>query len=187
MCNFEDRIKKILLSNKDVQDIYDEIETETIKEEILQYLEDNNLGTDIKELGLKEEDLKNPKYMHDLEEEDYNILEELEEATEDFASNIQILYKYISDDYGSSNISSDSRDFCKSVVRRTTNSLLTRKDILALNSANPGFGKGGSNSYSVFKYRGGSYCVHFWIKFKFNKKTLTLVEIDDTHNQPFLG
>ena len=50
------------------------------------------------------------------------------------------------------------------------------EDIVALNSAQPGMGKGGSDSYSVFNYRGGSNCRHIWVKYLFDPKTMNLVK-----------
>ena len=49
-------------------------------------------------------------------------------------------------------------------------------DILKLNGSNKGFGAGGSNIYSVFKFRGGVNCKHIWVKYLFNKTTNALVE-----------
>jgi hypothetical protein len=49
-------------------------------------------------------------------------------------------------------------------------------DILKLNGSNKGFGQGGSNIYSVFRFRGGVNCKHIWVKYVFNKKTKELVE-----------
>ena len=49
-------------------------------------------------------------------------------------------------------------------------------DILKLNGSNKGFGQGGSNIYSVFKFRGGVNCKHIWVKYSYNKKTRELVK-----------
>ena len=54
------------------------------------------------------------------------------------------------------------RGFCRTMVG--LNRVYTRPDITSMNSLNPGFGAGGSRSYSVFKYKGGPNCQHYWEK-----------------------
>ena len=52
------------------------------------------------------------------------------------------------------------RGFCKAMLR--LNKVYRRDEITDLNSANPGFGRGGSGRYSVFEYKGGPNCRHYW-------------------------
>jgi hypothetical protein len=52
------------------------------------------------------------------------------------------------------------RAFCATL--KGLNRIYTRGDITAMDNFNPGFGSGGSNSYSVFKYKGGPNCQHYW-------------------------
>ena len=54
------------------------------------------------------------------------------------------------------------RGFCRTMVG--LNRVYSRADITRMNSLNPGFGAGGSGSYSVFKYKGGPNCQHYWEK-----------------------
>lgn len=54
------------------------------------------------------------------------------------------------------------RGFCQALQR--LNKVYRREEITQLNTANPGLGEGGSNSYSVFKYKGGVNCRHYWEK-----------------------
>ena len=71
----------------------------------------------------------------------------------------KLYYRY------SSNLSSDSRNFCRIMVAlRKARNVYTRKAILNAGSraVNPGFGKNGSNTYSVWNWKGGVYCHHFW-------------------------
>ena len=86
------------------------------------------------------------------------------------------LYRYISTQYGPSNIGPRTRPFCKTLVSRTNLSLMRKQDIDMLNSSNPGFGKGGSNTYSVFNWRGGVNCKHIWVKYKFDTTTNNLIK-----------
>ena len=55
---------------------------------------------------------------------------------------------------------SGQRFFCQAL--KGLNKVYTREDITRMNRFNPGFGAGGSNSYSVFEYKGGPNCQHYW-------------------------
>ncbi len=90
----------------------------------------------------------------------------------------------MSNDYGPSNIGDNTRNFCEQLVKRTRASLMRFEDIVALNSSNPGLGKGGSNSYSIFDYRGGVNCKHMWIKYLYQVDTKNLVKSPTQPNQP---
>ncbi len=57
------------------------------------------------------------------------------------------------------------------------------KIIVRLNSSNPGLGKGGSDTYSVFEWRGGVNCRHIWVKYKYDTDTKALVKAP-TSEQP---
>lgn len=52
------------------------------------------------------------------------------------------------------------RTFCRAMLR--LNKVYTEEEIGQMNGFNPGFGAGGSNSYDIFKYKGGPNCQHFW-------------------------
>jgi hypothetical protein len=45
---------------------------------------------------------------------------------------------------------------------KALNRIYSREDITLMNRFNPGFGAGGSNTYSVFEYKGGTNCRHYW-------------------------
>lgn len=137
------------------------------KNQFLKFIEENQLGVSIEELGITEEQLNDPKYQFSIEESDMNF-EQL-----DFA--VIRLYRYTSNDYGASGVGSNTRDFCRQLVQRTKASLMRYEDIDRLNSAQPGMGKGGSNSYSVFNWRGGDNCKHIWVKYLFDTTTTNLV------------
>ena len=55
---------------------------------------------------------------------------------------------------------SGQRTFCATL--KALNKVYSREDITRMNRFNPGFGIGGSASYSVFEYKGGPNCQHFW-------------------------
>ena len=52
------------------------------------------------------------------------------------------------------------RTFCRAMLR--LNKVYTEEEIGQMNGFNPGFGAGGTNSYDIFKYKGGPNCQHFW-------------------------
>jgi len=143
----------------------------------------NNLGISISNLGIDIADLNSLDYIWDINDEDKGIPSE----TTQFASQEQFrvinLYRYISREYGPSYIGANTRRFCKMVVSRTNNSLMRYEDIIRLNSQNPGLGKGGSNTYSVFEWRGGANCKHIWVKYKYDTETRNLVQAPVT-DQP---
>ena len=170
-----EEIKKILLSSDNEIDAINAIKEVTAKENILDALDDPELGVSIESLGLTIEDLDNVNFMHVINDNDLNISDSQGFAKSDF----QNLYRYVahtSSGYGSDNIGTNSRSFCKKVAKRTNIALMRYVDILKLNGSNKGFGQGGSNIYSVFRFRGGVNCKHIWVKYVYNKRTKELVE-----------
>tara|TARA_R110000822_G_scaffold65772_6_gene160926 strand:+ start:2431 stop:3474 length:1044 start_codon:yes stop_codon:yes gene_type:complete len=62
------------------------------------------------------------------------------------------------------------RTFCATL--KALNRVYSREDITRMNSFNPGFGAGGSSTYSIFDYKGGPNCQHYWEELvKFNNGT----------------
>ena len=52
------------------------------------------------------------------------------------------------------------RTFCATL--KALNRVYSREDITRMNRFNPGFGANGTASYSVFEYKGGPNCRHYW-------------------------
>ena len=52
------------------------------------------------------------------------------------------------------------RTFCATL--KALNRTYSREDITRMNRFNPGFGASGTASYSVFEYKGGPNCRHYW-------------------------
>ena len=82
----------------------------------------------------------------------------------------KVRYEY-SEKYSSDN----SRNFCKNMMERTGKGLVYRKediDQASFQGVNKSFGHKG-NSYSLFKYKGGVNCGHFWNEnlYRLKKKT----------------
>jgi hypothetical protein len=60
------------------------------------------------------------------------------------------------------------RDFCAAMMSNTDR--LFRKediDMMSKRAVNPGFGEGGSNTYDVFRFKGGPRCHHRWSRVTF--------------------
>ena len=164
-----EELKDILKVSLSEEETVQQIVETVAKQNIIDALDDPELGVSIESLGLTIEDLDNINFMHVIPEN------EIEEFAK---SDLTNLYRYVahtSSGYGSDNIGSNSRSFCKKVSKRTNVSLMRYVDILKLNGSNKGFGAGGSNIYSVFRFRGGVNCRHIWVKYVFNKKTKALV------------
>lgn len=182
MSDYRDKLKNIIMSVSDELDALIQIKEETAKQNIIDALDNEELGISIESLGLTIEDLDNVKFMHVITSDDIE---------EKFANtDITTLYRYVahsSSGYGSDNIGSNSRSFCKKLSKRTNTSLMRYVDILKLNGSNKGFGQGGSNIYSVFKYRGGVNCKHIWVKYFFNKKTKKLIEAPKSDQPKQIG
>lgn len=68
---------------------------------------------------------------------------------------------------------SKSRDFCARMVALAQEGLVFRKeDITDMDNkpVNAGFGVDGSATYSIWKYKGGAWCQHFWTRKIYRRK-----------------
>jgi hypothetical protein len=63
-----------------------------------------------------------------------------------------------------------SREFCKKMVEAAK--VYKKEDILKAGKrvVNAGFGEGGKNTYSVWKFKGGPRCHHYWMRLTYLKK-----------------
>ena len=59
---------------------------------------------------------------------------------------------------------SGERDFCRKMTN--TNKIYRKEDIIAMGrkAVNPGWGVGGANTYSIWKWKGGGLCKHKWFR-----------------------
>jgi len=62
---------------------------------------------------------------------------------------------------------SESREFCSKMV--AAKKLYRKEDIIAMgkksaNPVNPGWGPNGADTYSIWLYKGGGSCRHFWMR-----------------------
>jgi hypothetical protein len=82
----------------------------------------------------------------------------------------KVRYEY-SEKYKSAN----SRNFCSNMMKRTANGVVYRKediDQASFSGVNNSFGHKGQN-YSLFEYKGGVNCGHFWNENLYRLKTKT--------------
>tara|TARA_R110002051_G_scaffold110834_1_gene183516 strand:- start:211 stop:1491 length:1281 start_codon:yes stop_codon:yes gene_type:complete len=73
----------------------------------------------------------------------------------------RVRYVYSNDNF-LTNKSGTRRKFCQQMMG--ANKLYRKEDIINMGkkAVNPGFGKGGANKYSIWLYKGGPQCFHFW-------------------------
>lgn len=85
--------------------------------------------------------------------------------SEQDTENFKIRYRYAPLTAGA-----NSRQFCKKMV--AANKVYRKEDILRMGTTkvNPGFGVGGSDTYSIWLYKGGARCNHKWQRITYVKK-----------------
>ena len=73
----------------------------------------------------------------------------------------RVRYVYSQDNF-LTNKSGTKREFCRKMTGQ--NKLYRKEDIINMGSkaVNPGFGRDGANTYSIWLYKGGPQCFHFW-------------------------
>lgn len=66
--------------------------------------------------------------------------------------------------YAPNRVSPNTREFCRKMI--AAKKVYRKEDIVAMTDkvVNAGFGKGGSNTYSVWLYKGGARCQHKWFR-----------------------
>jgi hypothetical protein len=79
----------------------------------------------------------------------------------------EFLVRYM---YSPQSYSANSRKFCKKMV--DAKKVYRKEDIISMDEkvVNAGFGKGGSNTYSIWLYKGGARCQHKWVRKTFVRK-----------------
>jgi hypothetical protein len=71
----------------------------------------------------------------------------------------KIRYRY------SQNLSDNSRLFCKNMVANSKGGVVYRfEDIQDMEGVNKEFAPKGKSSYSIWKFKGGAYCHHKWVR-----------------------
>ncbi len=92
----------------------------------------------------------------------------------------RVRYVYSNDNF-ITNKSGTRRKFCQQMMGQ--NKLYRKEDIINMGSkaVNPGFGRGGAATYSIWLYKGGPQCFHFWSRriFKTTAGESKTSKIDD--------
>ena len=72
--------------------------------------------------------------------------------------------------YSPQRYSATSRKFCKKMV--DAKKVYRKEDIISMDTkvVNAGFGKGGSDTYSIWLYKGGARCQHKWLRKTYVRK-----------------
>jgi len=80
--------------------------------------------------------------------------------------------------YAPGTTSADSREFCKKMV--SANRVFRKEDILAAGdrAVNPGWGPNGADTYSVWLYKGGGSCHHFWKRQTYLRKNNKKISVN---------
>lgn len=75
----------------------------------------------------------------------------------------RVRYVYAEDNFLSRK-SGKKRDFCEKMM--AANKLYRKEDIARMSTkrVNPGWGKGGADTYDIFLYKGGGNCHHFFLR-----------------------
>jgi uncharacterized protein YegJ (DUF2314 family) len=75
----------------------------------------------------------------------------------------RVRYVYAQDNFLSRK-SGKKRDFCEKMM--AAKKLYRKEDIerMSTKRVNPGWGKGGADTYDIFLYKGGGNCHHFWLR-----------------------
>jgi len=87
---------------------------------------------------------------------------------------VEFLVRYT---YSPKKVSANSREFCKKMV--AADKVYRKEDILRMSNkvVNAGFGKGGSDTYSIWLYKGGARCSHKWFRKTYQVKDGKKTEI----------
>ena len=89
----------------------------------------------------------------------------------------RVRYVYETDNF-LGNATGTTRDFCNDMLR--ANKLYRKEDIeeMEFMAVNPGWGPGGTDYYSIWLYKGGGNCHHFWLRQIYKSDDIN-TDIDD--------
>jgi len=81
-------------------------------------------------------------------------------------------------------VSNNSREFCRKMV--AAKKIYRKEDIIAMGkkSVNAGWGKGGATNYSIWKFKGGGACHHFWMRKTYMAKEGVKPDVNSPKTKP---
>ncbi len=155
----------------------------------------DSIAQDLIDLGEDEEELLKDFDLVDEAEVDYEFDDEMDELIEQTNDEVKLArvgkatpYRESEQDgktpaskllgytflvryyYSPNRVKRTSREFCKKMVR--AKKVYRKEDIKAMDqiAVNAGFGKGGSDTYSIWLYKGGARCEHYWSRRTYLRK-----------------
>lgn len=177
-------------NNEDTQLSKQELSSEDVDDEFLNHAaawlieQGDDIGDDFEEIDV--EDLLNEEDEDDFNDK-LNALELKLSSEEGFFQKLaravygnpkrtseqdttlfKVRYRYAP--HEASKQSKNSREFCKKMVKASK--IYRKEDIEAAGSlkVNAGLGKGGADTYSIWLYKGGARCHHFWQRVVYMRK-----------------
>lgn len=133
-----------------------------------------SIAEDLIELGESDDTLEGWELVDEMDV-DYNMDEKLNKMLglastgtanprakseqDEFIDGVQYKVRYR---YSPLTTQANSREFCKKMV--SANKLYRKEDIIQMDNkpVNAGWGKGGADTYSIWKFKGGGGCHHKW-------------------------
>ena len=155
----------------------------------------DSIAQDLIDLGQDEEELLKDFDLVDESEVDYEFDDEMDELIEQTNNEVKLArvgkatpYRESEQDgktpaskllgytflvryyYSPNRVKDTSREFCKKMVR--AKKVYRKEDIKAMDriAVNAGFGKNGSDTYSIWLYKGGARCHHYWSRRTYLRK-----------------
>jgi hypothetical protein len=155
----------------------------------------DSIAQDLIDLGEDEEELLKDFDLVDESEVDYEFDDEMDELIEQTNDEVKLArvgkatpYRESDQDgktpaskllgytflvryyYSPNRVKSTSREFCKKMVK--AKKVYRKEDIKAMDqiAVNAGFGKSGSDTYSIWLYKGGARCEHYWSRRTYLRK-----------------
>ena len=155
----------------------------------------DNIAQDLIDLGENEEELLKDFELVDESDVDYEFDDEMDELIEETNNEIKLArvgkatpYRESEQDgktpaskllgytflvryyYSPNRVKNTSREFCKKMV--AAKKVYRKEDIKSMDriAVNAGFGKNGSDTYSIWLYKGGARCEHYWSRRTYLRK-----------------
>ena len=81
-------------------------------------------------------------------------------------------------------VSNNSREFCRKMV--AARKIYRKEDILSMGerAVNAGWGKGGADTYSIWLYKGGGGCHHYWMRKTYLAKDGVKPDVNSPKTKP---
>ena len=153
-------------------------------------VEETKLSSDVFDFESLGEEINDDWLLVDSRKVDYDLEDELDLEIENLTPKKSFLAKLVSTGTARGNAKSEqdgkifktryryagknqdsTRDFCKKMTSQ--NKVYRKEDIIAMGSqvVNKGWGPEGADTYSIWLYKGGGSCGHYWVRETYLKKS----------------